>query len=339
MEPVIDVRSLVKRFRGTRRTAFAPATPDSLALDHVDLAVPEGQIYGLIGANGAGKTTLLKVLSTLLLPTSGEVRVLGHDLGTEEAAVRSCLALVTNSERSFYYRLTGWQNLRYFSGLYGMDRSTLEARARPLVARLGLTRAMDRDYRTYSTGMQRKLAFIRAFVLETPVLLLDEPTSSLDPLSSEEIRALISEECRSRGQTVLLSANNLLDVERLADRVGKMAHGRLTPIESASDLDDSMRTARIWLKEPPDRVEAALGAWRAAIPGAVRVHWEVKERNQRTLLRVAAEDPQRLLPALLQGLLAAGLTVESVDLRPVDLEEEFLLSTGEPELSVPGASL
>ena len=335
MDPVIDVRALVKRFRGTRRTAFAPATPDSLALDHVDLAIPEGQIYGLIGANGAGKTTLLKVISTLLLPTSGEVRVLGHDLRTEEAAVRSCLGLVTNSERSFYYRLTGWQNLRYFTGLYGMSRSTLEARARPLVMKLGLLSAMDRDYRTYSTGMQRKLAFIRAFVLETPVLLLDEPTSSLDPLSSEEIRSLIAEECRARHQTVLLSANNLLDVERLADRVGKMAHGQLTPVESTSDLDESLRVARIWLKEPPGRVEGALEAWP---PGHPDIRWEVRERNQRTLLRVATEDPQRTLPALLQALLTAGLAVDSVDLRPVDLEEEFLLTATEAEAQVPGVS-
>ncbi len=339
MDPVIDVRALVKRFRGTRRTAFAPATPDSLALDHVDLAIPEGQIYGLIGANGAGKTTLLKVISTLLLPTSGEVRVLGHDLRTEEAAVRSCLALVTNSERSFYYRLTGWQNLRYFTGLYGMDRGTLEERARPLVAKLGLSRAMDRDYRTYSTGMQRKLAFLRAFVLETPVLLLDEPTSSLDPLSSGEIRSLIADECRARHQTVLLSANNLLDVERLADRVGKMAHGRLTPVESPADLEESLRVFRIWLREPPPRVEAALRDWAGGPSGNRTVRWEVRERNQRTLLRVATEDPQRMLPEFLQALLAAGLAVESVDLKPFDLEEEFLLTAGEGEAEASDTSL
>ncbi len=338
MDPVIDVRNLVKRFRGTRRTAFAPATPDSLALDHVDLAIPEGQIYGLIGANGAGKTTLLKVISTLLLPTSGEVRVLGHDLRTEEAAVRSCLGLVTNSERSFYYRLTGWQNLRYFTGLYGMDRTTLERRARPLVDRLGLSRAMDRDYRTYSTGMQRKLAFIRAFVLETPVLLLDEPTSSLDPLSSEEIRSLIAEECHARNQTVLLSANNLLDVERLAGRVGKMSQGRLTPVESASDLDESLRVARIWLRDPRSRVEATLRTWAGGPPGRPPVRWEVQERNQRTLLRVATEEPERMLPEFLQFLLGSGLAVESVDLRSVDLEEEFLLTAREAEAEASGAS-
>ncbi len=317
-----DPHQLVKRFEGHRGYLFAPSVPECLAVDHVELTIGRGEIYGLIGANGAGKTTLIKILSTLLLPTSGEVRILGHDLRREEEKVRASLALVTNSERSFYYRLTGWQNLRYFAGLYGLDRAEVERRARPLVRKLNLDRAMDRDYRTYSTGMQRKLAFVRAFLLETPLLLLDEPTSSLDPLSSEEIRNLVAEECRRRGQTVVLSANNLLDVERLADRVGKMAAGRLTPVNSVGAGSEPLRIARFLLRDTPEEVLHAVQT-REPLRTQVGESFQVTERGQRTILRVLLEGTVTV-PQLLESLLAIGLRVEEVDLKPVDLEEEFL---------------
>jgi len=324
MSSAIEIRELCKVFEAPGGLWRRSRKPPTTALDRISLSVAPGEIYGLIGPNGAGKTTLLKILSTLLLPTSGEARVLGYDVVREEGRARGSVALVTNSERSFYYRLNGWQNLRYFAGLYGLGRAELERRARPLIQALGLEGAMGRDYRTYSTGMQRKLAFVRAFVLETPVLLLDEPTSSLDPASAEEIRRTISEVCRQRSQTVLLSANNLLDVERLADRVGMMSRGRLIPIGDTEAGEAYGRIVRAWFRQPATEVEMLLRGWISTESRPDEVRWEIDERSGGARVRLWLARPDRQLPTLLARILKEGWRLERLDLRGVDLEEEFL---------------
>jgi ABC-2 type transport system ATP-binding protein len=325
MDPAIEVRGLGKRFPGTRMYPWRAARPPTVALDQVSFDVRVGEIFSLIGPNGAGKTTLLKILSTLLLPTTGEARVFGHDVVHEEAWARSRIALVTNTERSFYYRLSGWQNLEFFCGLYNMSRSTVVERVRPIASALGLTETvLQRDYRTYSTGMQRKLQFLRAFILETPLLFLDEPTSSLDPVSAEEIRHTIATECRARGQTVLLSANNLLDVERLADRVAMIHRGRLEVIGAPSAAAGN-GAVRLFLRATPSDVRAAVEEWRTR--GGLLDKWdgwELEERGGGVLLRYEGADPRLWLPAFLEALWKRGLAVEQVDLRPFVLEEEFM---------------
>ncbi len=298
--------------------------PPTTALDRVSFDVRTGEVFSLIGPNGAGKTTLLKILSTLLLPTSGRARLLGHDVVDEEAKARASVALVTNTERSLYYRLSGWQNLRFFCGLYNISRTELESRAHPLAEELGLTDGiLRRDYRTYSTGMQRKLQFLRAFVLDTPILFLDEPTSSLDPISAEEIRRTIAAQCRARGQTVVLSANNLVDVERLADRVAMIHRGRLQMIGAPSSAVET-GTVRVLVRADARTARVALEAWsRAESPGANGT-WSAEERAGGTLLRGESVDPRRALSSLLEALWQKGIVVEQVDLRPFVLEEEFL---------------
>ncbi|EQD29551.1 ABC transporter, ATP binding protein, partial [mine drainage metagenome] len=242
----------------------------------------------------------------------------------DEAWAAPTLALVTNTERSFYYRLSGWQNLRFFSSLYNIPRAELEARVAPIAKALGLTETiLRRDYRTYSTGMQRKLQFTRAFVLESPLLFLDEPTSSLDLVSAEEIRHAIATECRDRGQTVLLSANNLLDVERLADRVGMIHRGRLEMIGDPSATVEQ-GVVRILLRAGSDEVRAAFRAWATGPVGARTTEWEVEGRAGIAMLRAELTDVHELLPSLLRSLWEHGLSVEQIDLRPFVLEEEFL---------------
>ena len=320
----IEVRDLCKTFPGDRMYPWRPPRPPTVALDHVSFDVADGEIFALIGPNGAGKTTLLKILSTLLLPTSGSARIRGRDVVEDEGWVRAQLALVTNTERSFYYRLSGWQNLRFFSSLYNITEEALRTRVAPIAERLGLTETiLRRDYRTYSTGMQRKLQFTRAFVLQTPLLFLDEPTSSLDPISAEEIRQAIATECRARGQTVLLSANNLLDVERLADRVAIIHHGRLEMIgRPAATAEEGV--ARLLLRAPAGSVRVAVERWLHGAAGGPSVEWEVEERAGIAMLRVEAGHLHDVVPALLRSLWAQGIAVEQVDLRPFVLEEEFL---------------
>ena len=325
MNYAIEVRNLGKRFPGDRAYPWRPARPPTVALDDVSFDVRPGEIFSFIGPNGAGKTTLLKVLSTLLLPSSGEARVFGHDVVADEKWARSHIALVTNTERSFYYRLSGWQNLEFFCGLYNMSRSEVTERVRPMASALGLTETiLRRDYRTYSTGMQRKLQFLRAYILDTPLLFLDEPTSSLDPVSAEEIRQTIATQCRARKQTVVLSANNLLDVERLADRVAMIHRGRLEVIGAPSAVS-GIGTVRIFLRASLDAATAALPMVRAATGDAADPdRWELEERAGGVLLRCGGAEARDFVPRLLEALWRAGLTVEQVDLRPFVLEEEFL---------------
>ncbi len=324
MAAEIEVRDLCKSFPGDRMYPWRPPRPPTVALDHVSFRVGSGEIFALIGPNGAGKTTLLKILSTLLLPTSGTARIRGRDVVADDGWARAQLALVTNTERSFYYRLSGWQNLLFFASLYNIRPEVLEARVAPIAKSLGLTETiLRRDYRTYSTGMQRKLQFTRAFVLQTPLLFLDEPTSSLDPVSAEEIRHAIATECRARGQTVLMSANNLLDVERLADRVAIIHHGRLEMIGSPSAAAEE-GVVRVLLRSPAEEVRAAFRIWAAGPIGARTTDWGVEERAGVTLLRAETTDVRGAVPSLLQALWAKGLSVEQVDLRPFVLEEEFI---------------
>ncbi|MHB1434993.1 MAG: ABC transporter ATP-binding protein [Thermoplasmata archaeon] len=335
----IEVRDLTKRFPGPRTFPWSPPGRDSIALSGVTFDVRPGEIFSLIGPNGAGKTTLLKILSTLLLPTSGVARIGGADVVREESQVRSRISLVTNSERSFYYRLSGWENLRFFCGLYNMAGRDLRERMQPLAETLGLTEAvLARDYRTYSTGTQRKLQFLRAFVLNTPVLFLDEPTSSLDPVSAEEIRRVIATECRARHQTVVLSANNLVDVERLADRVAMIHRGRLEVL-GAPPAGSGAPPIRLFVRAPMATVLTALEEFARGAHPADPVRWEIDERAGGVAVRCWTRGPRESLPGLLECLWQAGVLVEQVDLRPFVLEEEFLRRVDEagpePE-EVPG---
>ena len=337
MVSAIEVRDLTKSFDAPGTFPWSRSAAPTLALDRATFDVAAGEIFALIGPNGAGKTTLLKILSTILLPTSGWARILGYDVVEEEAAARARLALVTNSERSFYYRLSGWENLRFFCGLYNMDAREVERTARPIAERLGLDDPLlHRAYRTYSTGTQRKLQFLRAFVLDTPVLFLDEPTSSLDPVSAEEVRAVISKECRDRHQTVVLSANNLVDVERLADRVAMIHRGRLEMF-GAPPSSRGATCVRLIVRADEAQTLAAGERWRASHPPDTVPELEAEERaGGTTVLRYWAVDPSRLLPSLLEALRTARLDVDQVDLRPFVLEEEFLrrVDTGRDEPSV-----
>ncbi|MEM0129187.1 MAG: ABC transporter ATP-binding protein [Thermoplasmata archaeon] len=338
MASAIEVRELTKEFEGPRALPWSHPGSRTLALDRASFDVGDGEIYALIGPNGAGKTTLLKILSTILLPTSGSARILGYDVVDQEAEARSRLALVTNSERSFYYRLSGWENLRFFCGLYNMDRRTVEEAARPVARRLGLDDAvLRRDYRTYSTGTQRKLQFLRAFILDTPVLFLDEPTSSLDPVSAEEVRAVIATECRDRGQTVVLSANNLVDVERLADRVAMIHRGRLEVIGFPPSREGA-RCARIILRADEATALGVAQRWRRTEAGAAVREIEAEERAGGTVvLRFWAPEPTALVPSLVEAFARERIRVDQIDLRPVVLEEEFLRRVdagAEPEEAV-----
>jgi ABC-2 type transport system ATP-binding protein len=201
-------------------------------------------MVGLLGPNGAGKTTLLKILSTLIEVDQGQVRVLGHDATRNPQVVRGLIGLVTCDERSFYWRLTGRQNLDFFATLYGLPARKARTRIPLLFEKLGLTEAADRPYHGYSTGMRQKMAIARGLLSEPRLVLYDEPTRSLDPLSAQNVRAWIAQNRREFPEvTHIIATNQLHEAEALCDRVIIVNRGEIITQGSVASIRSAYEAA------------------------------------------------------------------------------------------------
>ena len=214
-----------------------PVKPPVAALRDVTFQIHEGEIFGLIGRNGAGKTTLTKIVATLVQPTSGTVNVRGFDSVREDEQVRAQIGLAMAEERSFYWRLTAEQNLLFFARLYGLSETAARRRISELFARFELEELARRRFGELSTGNKQRLAVARAMLASPPVLLLDEPTRSLDPLAAARMRSLISSLARSsQPVTVLLTSHNLAEVEELCERVAIISAGEIRALDTPKNL-------------------------------------------------------------------------------------------------------
>jgi len=202
------------------------------ALCDVSLEVSEGEVFGLIGRNGAGKTTLAKIIATLVQPTEGAVSVRGFDSVREDGRVRAQVGLASAEERSFYWRLTVEQNLVFFARLYGLPARDGRQRIEELLELFELTSLRRRRFGELSTGNKQRMAVARALLNSPPVLLLDEPTRSLDPLAAASMRELIGSLARgTRPVTILLTSHNLAEVEELCERVAVISRGRIRAVD------------------------------------------------------------------------------------------------------------
>ncbi len=239
------------------------------ALDDISFSVKTGDMIGLLGPNGAGKTTLLKIMTTLIHPSSGRVRLLGRDIREKPRWTRSMIGLITCDERSFYWRLTGRHNLKFFAALYGVPEREADARMEELFETLDLTSAADRPYHSYSSGMKQKLAIARGFIADPRVLFYDEPTRSLDPVSAQRIRNwIIERRKKSPHQTHVIATNHLYEAEQLCDQVVIIAHGRLLAEGSVReicarwqvrDTETHVIVARDWASTEPLRPQPEAG--------------------------------------------------------------------------------
>lgn len=218
------------------------------ALKNVSLEISEGEIFGLIGKNGAGKTTLTKIIATLVQPTNGKVSVKGFDSIDDEVKVRSLIGLATAEERSFYWRLSCERNMMFFARLYAMDDKTARKKIDEIFEKLNLNQFRNRRFSELSTGNKQKLAVARALLPNPPVLLLDEPTRSLDPLAAAEVRSLIAS---LENVSVLLTSHNLNEIEELCDRVAIISKGEIRDVDTTENLRRKNRLiqkVKIYLK-------------------------------------------------------------------------------------------
>lgn len=214
-----------------------PIKPPVEALRDVSFDIYDGEIFGLIGRNGAGKTTLTKIIATLVQPTNGIAIVKGFDSVRDEVYVRSLIGLATAEERSFYWRLTVEQNLMFFARLYGMKDGEARKRIIALLSQLQFEELASKRFAELSTGNKQRLAVARAMLPNPSVLLLDEPTRSLDPIAAANLRSIINSLAKSDPPvTIFLTSHNLTEVEELCERVAIISKGEIRAIETPTNL-------------------------------------------------------------------------------------------------------
>ena len=228
---IIEIHSVTKTFNRRSWTRPWRRAEETRALDGVTLSIDPGKIVVLLGANGSGKTTLLKLLSTMLLPDSGQVRVSGHDTERNDDEVRRMIGIAVGSERSFFPRLTAQENLEFFAAFEDLAPSLIGQRIEEVLSAVALLPDTDKQVMKYSTGMLHRLGVARAMLKRPPVLLLDEPSRSLDPAASEELWQMLRR-LGDAGTTIMIASHNFEETTTLADTVAVLDHGLLAGVRS-----------------------------------------------------------------------------------------------------------
>ena len=298
MYPVIEVNELKRTFG------------DQKAVDGLTFTVEPGEVFGLLGPNGAGKTTTVRLLNGILPPSAGMARVFGLDPTIDGAAIRKRTGVLTETP-ALYERLSAHENLAFFATLQDLSPAELNRRVKEMLDFFDLSSRAGDKVETFSKGMKQRLALARALVHQPPLLFLDEPTSGLDPEAAQQVDDLIADLGRTDGQTVILATHNLLEAQRLCDRVAIMNHGKILALGSlhdlarqlwpvtwvdfvfhvkpASDLTDSLKTLRgvIQIQFNADFSSLSVQVENTdVIPGVVRYLVE----QQASILRVNPRD-------------------------------------------------
>ena len=250
----------VIRTDGLKRT-FGRGDSEKVAVNSISFEVKKGEIFGILGPNGAGNTTTIRMLSTLLKPTSGKAEVLGIDVSDDRRSkeLRKRINMVSGGERGLYYRLTGRQNLKYFSDLYGVPKEIRDERIKKTLELVGMTEAAERRVEEYSRGMKQRIHIARALINDPEILYLDEPTIGLDPEISLQIRKIVKGLSDS-GKTIILTTHYMFEAEELCDRMIILKQGNVVGYGSVEELkskvsDDTM-VRIVTTKDPSDAVSS-----------------------------------------------------------------------------------
>jgi daunorubicin resistance ABC transporter ATP-binding subunit len=296
---------------------------DVVALDGLDLEVQPGTVFGLLGPNGAGKTTLVRIVATLLRPTAGSARVLGRDVIAEPLAVRRRIGLA-GQFAAVDEELTGRENVELVGRLYRLSGAEARTRAAEVLERFGLAEVADRRVSTYSGGMRRRLDLGASLTGRPPVLLLDEPTTGLDPRTRQELWSIV-EELRRDGTTVLLTTQYLEEADRLAQRIAVVDHGRIAAEGTAPQLKATIggNVLSVRLADPARAADA--GAVLASLAAGEQPRVDASDGE----IRLAVADPAASAEAL-RRLDSRRLPVASIELQQPSLDDVFLALTGRP---------
>jgi ABC-2 type transport system ATP-binding protein len=341
MSPAVEAVGLTKRFRHATSIrgllSGRSRPPDRVAVDQVDLRIERGEVFGLLGQNGAGKTTLVRMLTTLLVPSAGSARIDGLDVVADARQVRARLGLINGDERSFYWRLTGRQNLEFFAALRHLDHRRTSAAIDRLAGQLGMVEHLDRPFGRLSTGQRQALAIMRGLIDEPSVLFMDEPTRSLDPISAERLRRFIAEVVVGElGRTVMLATHSMVEAEELCGRLGFLQDGRLVALGTVDELRRAIGYGiRCELRLGCDADPTAI-LRPVARDGQVEVAAAAAEPNPDGAAWIArftlpAADA---LPSVLSRLVEAGVAVLACRTSEMSLEEIYLQTLAPPPAPV-----
>nr|WP_264085150.1 ATP-binding cassette domain-containing protein [Kibdelosporangium phytohabitans] len=294
------------------------------ALDGIDLDMPAGQVFAVLGPNGAGKTTTVRIITTLLRPDSGHAHVAGFDVSTQPDQVRRSIGL-SGQYAAVDDKLTGFENLHLVAKLYGMRRRDAARTARHLLDRFHLDHAADRLAGTYSGGMRRRLDLAGALVAAPPVVVLDEPTTGLDPQSRLDTWDVVSELVRD-GTTVLLTTQYLEEADQLADRIAVINRGRVIAEGTSDELKSTTGGERVEVVTVHEHDLATVHRILTAVGGTAPT---VDRRTRRIDIAVGSgRHGQQVLANAAAHLNAAGVRVLDLGLRRATLDDVFLSLTG-----------
>lgn len=293
------------------------------ALKEISMDVQPGEIFGLLGPNGAGKTTLIKILTTLLLPTGGQAWVNGFHIQENENQVRSSVGCMLMGERGLYWKLTGRENLEYFGALYHLPSKERKRRAEEIIDLLDLGELAERAVETFSSGQKMKLAFGKALVNDAPLLILDEPTNTLDVPSASELRAIVRD-LNAQGKTVIYTTHIMSEAETLCNRVAIIDYGELLALGTVEALKASLKRERVLRVEgviPRKAVQAV-----QSLPGIHQATLTIIEGlGQLTVVTAAGHEN---LTNLIETLGREGATIQKIAPEEITLEDVFIAKTG-----------
>ena len=309
----IEAKSLTRTFGGKK------GKEPLVALDNVDLQVEEGELFGLLGPNGAGKTTLIKILSTLLLPSSGTVKVLGHDVLNDSQSIRRRINMVSGGETSGYGILTVKENLWMFTQFYGVPSEVAKRRIDEMLTSFGLVDKKNSTLRTVSTGQRQKMNVVRGFVTDPDLIFLDEPTLGLDVNASFIIRDYIRRWVKEReGKTVLLTTHYMLEADELCDRVAIIDRGRILACDTPANLKRSVsRNSTFSITTTPFAQVDGVGQ----LPGVKG--FEVKAQPDRLEVNFVLED-ESVIADIISFMTARQGKVLSLTKSQTTLEDVFI---------------
>jgi ABC-2 type transport system ATP-binding protein len=313
---VIEAHELRRTYRTSTGT-FRRKSLDVEAVRGVTFAVESGELFGLLGPNGAGKTTTIKMLITLLIPTSGTARVLGHDVVKDAREVRKRIGYVFGGDRGLYDRLSGLDNLRYFAELYAVPPREMRRRIGELLDLVGLAGRENERVEGYSRGMRQRLHIARGLLHDPPVVFLDEPTIGVDPVGARELRATIAQLVEA-GKTVLLTTHYMFEADQLCNRIAVISHGEIVAEGTPADLKANVSEGGVVEIEVFGIDEPAVQRLRA-IEGVRSVGVEPREQAQ---VLVVQTDGRELTHALLAPL--DGAQVGRVSVREPTLEDAYV---------------
>lgn len=300
--------------------ALSKKFDDFLAVDRVDLNVQPGEVLALLGQNGAGKTTTVRMLTSILEPSGGQAWVAGYNVVQQADKVRASVGVLTE-HHGLYGRMSAVEYLEFFGSLYGLRSAELRPRIMQLLDRFGLGQVGKKRLGEFSKGMRQKLALVRAILHNPPVILLDEPTSAMDPESARLVRDSI-QSLRGAGHTIMLCTHNLAEAEELADKVAIIRLGQII-------MNDTLPNVKQQLLGPAEyeaRLSTNMNGWQVNLPSGVELRGQGEN-----WLRFRVQDPQTTNPLLLRCLLNDQLPVVSFQEVPRSLERAFLHAIGSME--------